>query len=141
MRIVETQVRVIYADTDAMGQAYYGNTLKWFEAGRAEWFRSLGMSYRELETKGIYLPVVEAHCHYRKPIFYDDLITVATRFQFAGPARLRFDCSIRREGDTLTEGYTVHACVDRERRVLRPPEFLRELLEAATARPVKPHQS
>lgn len=129
---VQAQIRVLYGDTDAMGQAYYGNYLKWFEIGRAEWFRASGMSYREIEAKGIYLPVVEAHCSYRKPAFYDDVLTIATRFSFSGPARLRFDYEISRHGEALTTGYTVHVCVSSERKVLKPPDYLKEMLERAS---------
>jgi acyl-CoA thioester hydrolase len=125
---VEAQFRVIYGDTDAMGNVYYGNYLKWFEVGRSEWFRKSGMTYRELESGGVYLPVVEAHCSYMKPAFYDDLLTIATSFQFASPARLRFDYEIQRDGEVLAVGYTVHACVNRKRKVLKPPDYLRTLL-------------
>ncbi|GLI33866.1 acyl-CoA thioesterase [Desulforhabdus amnigena] len=128
--MVKAQIRVIYGDTDAMGQAYYGNYLKWFEVGRAEWFRASGKSYRELESGGVYLPVVEAHCSYLKPAFYDDVITIATRFSFAGPARLKFDYEISRDGDVLTRGYTVHVCVNKDRKVLKPPDYLKMLIES-----------
>jgi acyl-CoA thioester hydrolase len=129
---VATDIRVLYGDTDAMGQAYYGNYMRWFESGRAEWFRACGMSYRGLEERGVYLPVIEAHCRYRKPAFYDDTLTIATTFRFSGPARLRFDYEITRgsEEEVLASGYTVHVCVDRERRVLKPPPFLACLLPA-----------
>lgn len=127
---VQAQFRVLYGDTDAMGHAYYGNYLKWFEVGRAEWFRSRGMSYRELESKGIFLPVIEAHCSYRKPAYYDDILTVMTTFQYAGPARLRFDFEIRRDAgdEILAEGYTVHTCTDQDCKALRPPKYLKNLL-------------
>ncbi|MBC7360061.1 MAG: acyl-CoA thioesterase [Desulfacinum sp.] len=129
---MKATLRVLYGDTDAMGQAYYGNYMRWFEVGRAEWFRSLGTSYRRLEEDGIFLPVIEAHCRYFKPAFYDDVLEIETRFRFSGPARLRFDYTITRNGtdERLAEGYTVHVCVDSERRVLKPPPALRSLLEA-----------
>ena len=127
---IQAQIRVLYGDTDAMGQAYYGNYLKWFEVGRAEWFRARGMSYRDVESRGVFLPVVEAHCSYRRPAFYDDILYIATSFRFAGPARLRFEYEITRDGEVLTTGYTVHVCVTRERKVLKPPEYLKALLEA-----------
>lgn len=132
--LVEGRIRVLYGDTDAMGQVYYGNYLKWFELGRAEWFRSCGMSYREVETAGIFLPVIEAHCNYLKPAFYDDVLIVATRFHLAGPARLRFDYEIRRGATVITSGYTVHVCMNKERRVVKPPPYLRTLLESAVSR-------
>jgi acyl-CoA thioester hydrolase len=127
---VQAQIRVTYGDTDAMGQAYYGNYMKWFEIGRAEWFRAGGMTYREMERGGLYLPVVEAHCSYKKPAFYDDLLTIATTFKFSGPARLRFDYEILRQEETLAVGYTVHACVSHDRKVLKPPEYLKTVLES-----------
>jgi acyl-CoA thioester hydrolase len=126
---VQAQIRVIYGDTDAMGQAYYGNYLKWFEIGRAEWFRAGGMTYREVESGGLYLPVVEAHCFYKKPAYYDDALTIATTFQFSGPARLRFDYEITRNGEVVAAGYTIHACVNRDRKVVKPPDFLKTLLK------------
>lgn len=132
---VDADVRVVYGDTDAMGNAYYGNYLRWFEVGRSEWFRQSGMSYRELEGRGVYLPVVEAHCAYRIPAFYDDELKIRTRFRFAGPARLRFDYEIRRGSDLLASGHTVHVCVTRERKVLKPPEFLRTLLASIEETP------
>ena len=137
---VRAQMRVLYGDTDAMGQAYYGNYLRWFEHGRAEWFRACGMSYRVLETKGVFLPVIEAHCRYRKPAFYDDILTIVTSFRFSGPARLRFDYEVVRDADTdlLATGYTVHVCVDAERKVLKPPPFLAQLLQAKVV--CKPEQ-
>jgi acyl-CoA thioester hydrolase len=126
----QAHIRVIYADTDAMGQAYYGNYMKWFEVGRSEWFRARGMTYREVEEKGVHLPVVEAHCSYKKPAFYDDILTVSTTFCFSGPARLRFDYEILRKGESLAVGYTVHVCVNRERKVLKPPAYLKAVLES-----------
>ena len=128
--VARVQVRVIYGDTDAMGQAYHGNYLRWFEMGRSEWFRTCGMTYRELEDKGVFLPVVEAHCSYKKPAYYDDILTVLSSFKYAGLARLRFDYEITRDGDVLADGYTVHACVTKDRKVLKPPEYLKTLLEA-----------
>ncbi len=131
--LVQAQFRVLYGDTDAMGQAYYGNYLKWFEYGRSEWFRSSGTTYRQLEAEGVYLPVIEAHCEYRKPAFYDDVLTVATDFRFSGPARLRFDYEIFRAGEVLATGYTVHVCVTSDRRVIKPPDSLRALLRDAAS--------
>jgi len=113
-----------------MGIAYYGNYLKWFEIGRSEWFRGTGTSYRELEKNGLYLPVVEAHCSYKKPAFYDDTLSIRSTFRFAG-VRLRFDYKIFRGEELLTEGYTLHVCMNSAKKVQKPPEFLRKLLEPA----------
>lgn len=126
----QAQFRVLYADTDAMGIAYYGNYLKWFEIGRSEWFRKSGTCYRELEKAGVHLPVVEAHCSYKRSAFYDDVLTIRTSFSFAGPARLKFEYDILRGDELIAKGYTVHACMNGEHKVRKPPEFLRQLLES-----------
>ena len=82
---VTTQVRVRYAETDHMGIVYYANYLVWFEIGRVEVLRALGLSYRKLEIEdGCILPVVEANCRYRAPARYDDEILIESR-----PALLR----------------------------------------------------
>jgi acyl-CoA thioester hydrolase len=125
------KIRVLYGDTDAMGQAYYGNYLKWYEVGRAEWFRCCGTSYKEVEGKGVFLPVVEAYCCYKKPAYYDDILTISTTFEFAGPARLRFNYEISHGDELLATGFTVHVCVNGERKVLRPPAYLKALLKSS----------
>jgi acyl-CoA thioester hydrolase len=122
--VTQTEFRVIYGDTDAMGHAYYGNYLRWFEIGRSEWFRRCGMTYREIEDKGTYLPVLEAHCSYKKPALYDDVLVIATTFRFEGPARLRFDYEIVRAGEPIAGGYTVHACVNENGKPVKPPRYL-----------------
>lgn len=123
-------VRVLYGDTDAMGQAYYGQYMRWFEVGRAEWFRNLGTTYRYLEEQGVFLPVIEAHCRYLRPAFYDDVLEIETSFHFPAPARLRFDYAVHRRHpqELLAQGYTVHVCVNGERKPLKPPLWLRNLL-------------
>ena len=72
-----TTYRVIYGDTDNMGVAYYANYLRWFEIGRTEMFRHLGLTYSEIEARGIFLPVAEAHCKYLAPAHYDELLVIA----------------------------------------------------------------
>ncbi|MGQ9484804.1 MAG: acyl-CoA thioesterase [Desulfosoma sp.] len=136
-KATRASVRVLYADTDAMGQAYYGHYMRWFEAGRAEWFRHLGTTYRRLEEQGIFLPVIEAHCRYLRPAFYDDVLEVETCFQFAGPARLRFDYRLHRcdPQELLAHGYTVHVCVNGDRKPLKPPAWLRDLLSSNAVEP------
>lgn len=74
----ETRIRVRYGETDQMGYAYYGIYAQYYEVGRVEAMRLLGFSYKEVELKGILLPVVDFQINYRKPAFYDDEITVIT---------------------------------------------------------------
>jgi len=126
-----TTCRVIYGDTDNMGQAYYGNYFRWFEMGRSEMFRALGLSYKAVEDQGIYLPVAETHCRYAAPARYDDILVIETSVDPTVKAGIKFDYRIFREdGETLVaRGYTRHPCVNRQGKVVRPPAFIREILE------------
>ena len=89
-----TTCRVIYGDTDNMGQAYYGNYFRWFEIGRNELFRSLGLAYTEVERQGIFLPVAEAYCKYSAPAKYDDLLIIETSIDTRLKGALKFDYRI-----------------------------------------------
>jgi acyl-CoA thioester hydrolase len=78
MYTASTQLRVRYAETDQMNVVYYGNYAQYFEVGRVEAIRQLGLSYKDMEAGGIHMPVVEMHIKYLRPAQYDDLITVKT---------------------------------------------------------------
>jgi acyl-CoA thioester hydrolase len=125
-----TLVRVRYAETDRMGVVYYANYLVWFEVGRTEWLRETGWSYREMETGGVALPVIEAHCAYRQPARYDDEIEIVTRATLMTPVRIRFDYDAvrRQDGVRVAEGYTIHAALDSAGRPCRLPERVRAML-------------
>jgi len=127
----KTRLRVRYADTDRMGVAYYANYLVWFEVGRTEWLRETGWTYREMESDGLALPVIEAHCAYRQPARYDDEIEIATRATLLSPVRLRFDYEVTRSahGIVTASGYTVHAAIDGTGKPCRLPARVREILE------------
>lgn len=129
--MVKTDIRVIYGDTDQMGVVYYANYLRYFEAGRTEFIRAKGMSYRDFESGfQLMLPVVEALVSYRTPARYDDLVTVETTLSEARRATARFEYRIVRGDDLVATGHTVHACLDLAGRVQRMP---RALLDRITA--------
>ena len=125
-----TKSRVIYGDTDNMGQAYYGNYFRWFEIGRSEMFRSLGLSYKAVEENGIFLPVSEAHCKYTRPAKYDDILVIETSLDTNIKAGLKFDYKIYKEdGKTLlARGYTKHPCIDQDGKIVRPPAFIKKII-------------
>jgi len=127
-----TTSRVIYGDTDNMGVAYYANYLRWFEVGRTEMFRFLGLTYKSIESKGVYLPVSEVYCKFKSSARYDDLIVIETTLDTGVRGGIKFDYNIYREdGKTLlVQGYTKHACLNGNGRVIRPPAFLLELIAA-----------
>jgi acyl-CoA thioester hydrolase len=113
-----------------MGVVYYANYLVWFEVGRTEWLRATGWSYREMESEGVALPVIEAHCEYRQSARYDDEIEILTRASLLTAVRIRFDYDILRARDQVLTalGYTVHAALDSGGRPCRLPDRVRGLL-------------
>ena len=122
--------RVSYGETDMMGVVYYAQYLHLFERARSEFIRARGMSYVEVENRGLFLPVREAQCRYRSPARYDDLIQIHAAISEWGRASITFVYEIMDEERkrVLAEGLTVHACVNREGRPQRTPDWLRELL-------------
>ena len=125
-----SRLRVRYADTDKMGVAYYANYFVWFEVGRTDLLRANGWSYREMESEGFLLPVIEAQCAYRAPARYDDEIEVRTSGALVSPVRLQFIYEIVRIADrlTLATGATVHAALNRNGRPARLPDRVRDVL-------------
>jgi len=127
----QTTYRVIYGDTDKMGIAYYGNYLRWFEIGRTEMIRSWGLPYKCFEDRGIFLPVSEAFCKFLSPAQYDDILVIQTVLDTELKAGMKFDYEVysRDDDKLLTTGYTKHAFMNSQGRVVRPPKFLRELIQ------------
>lgn len=124
-----SRVRVRYAETDAMRVVYYANYFVWFEVGRTDLLRSTGWSYREMETEGFSLPVIEARCEYRVSARYDDEVEVRTSGMIVSPVRVQFDYELVRAADdtVLATGHTVHAVLDRDGRARRLPERARAI--------------
>ena len=124
------EVRVIFGDTDQMGVVYYANYLRYFEGARAAYWRGLGRSYKDLEAWGIALPVIEAHCTYKRPALYEDLLDVDVEIGEVRGASLRFVYSVVRATTVLAEGWTRHAVVGGDGRPRALPEPLRNIIRA-----------
>ncbi len=125
------QLRVRYSETDQMGTFYNSRALEWFECGRSELMRrKLGMSYTVLESRGVFLPLVEAHLEFQGGARYDDLLEVASRVEVSGRAKLRFDVQIRHSESQkpVVRGYTVHAFTGLHGKPIRPPAWFIGLL-------------
>jgi acyl-CoA thioester hydrolase len=130
--------RVIYGDTDQMGVVYYANYLRWFEMGRTELLRQIGATYSSVEEAGFFFPVTEVSCRYLKPARFDDEITVETTLSELSRATLDFSYKISRksDGQLLAEGWTRHACVNREGKVTKfSPAFEATLKTALSSAP------
>jgi len=107
------RLRVRYGEADRMGIAYYAHYFDWFTEGRTALLRQIGGNYREIEDRGLLLPVVRTGARYHRPCSYDDLVELETTARLS-PARLRFDYRLEMEGELLAEGYTEHAFVRKE---------------------------
>ena len=132
MREYQFQVRVRYAETDQMGVVYHGNYAQYFEMGRVEWLRNMGVSYKWMEENGVMLPVVSLSMNFKKPARYDDLLTVKTILKSQTSVKIEFDYEIYNEnGELLTTGYSMLVFVDRNTgRPILPPDYVSEKIKA-----------
>ncbi len=127
------ELRVRYSETDQMGTFYNSRPLEWFECGRTELLRSIGLPYVELEARGVFLPLAESHVEYLGRARYDDLLRMTSCCAFLGRARLRCDNSLvnAATGKAVARGYTIHAFTGASGRVIRPPAWFIEALAKA----------
>jgi acyl-CoA thioester hydrolase len=125
------QIRVRYGETDQMGYVYYGNYAQYFEMGRVEWLRNLGISYKRMEDSGIMLPVLNLNVDYKKPAKYDDLLTLTTTLLKKPTVTIEFDFEICNESEELlTKGYTSLVFIDMKRnRPTRAPKYIVEKID------------
>ena len=132
MREYIYQVRVRYAETDQMGVVYHGNYAQYFEMGRVEWLRNLGISYKWMEENGVMLPVVSLTMNYKKPARYDDLLNVKTILKSQTSVKIEFDYEIYNEdNELLTTGYSMLVFVDMKTgRAILPPDYVVEKINS-----------
>lgn len=116
MFIHSTKIRVRYADTDQMGYMYYGNYAEFYEVGRVEMLRSLGLTYKSMEESGIIMPVTELKCKYIKPALYDEEITVKVIMETMPSVRIHFRYELYNEKEELINlGETTLVFINQER--------------------------
>jgi len=126
----ETEIRVRYADTDQMGYVYYGNYAAFYEVGRVDALRQLGLTYKELENQGVMMPVLENHSEYISPAVYDDKLTIKTIIKERPAVRIKFHYEIYNEDEKLIHrGETLLVFVNmKSSRPCRMPEVMAQLL-------------
>ena len=125
----ETTVRVRYAETDQMGVVYYGNYFTWFEIGRVELCRQLGFEYKRMEAEDdSFIVVADAHCRYKRPARFDDLLVIRTKVSESQRRTVRFDYEIidQASGELLATGDTLHVICDRLGKPKSLPEKYRK---------------
>ncbi|MDR0227978.1 MAG: acyl-CoA thioesterase [Flavobacteriaceae bacterium] len=131
----DTKVRVRYGETDQMGVVYHGNYAQFFEIGRVEWLRNLGVSYKKMEELGVMLPVVSLTMNYKRSARYDDELTICTIFKKQTGVKIEFEYEIYNQNDELlTTGYSLLVFVDmKSGRPTAPPDYVKVKLEELIA--------
>ncbi len=126
----KTELRVRYADTDQGGVVYNSNYLIFFEVGRTEMMRQLGIPYAQVESEGTILPVVEAHVNYIAPARYDDLLVIESCFAEVRRVRLKIETKIyhQESGQLLATGWVWLASIDANGNLKRLPGDLRKAI-------------
>lgn len=126
---VETKIRVRYEETDKMGVVYHSNYFIWFEVGRTEMIRGLGISYKDMEAMGFLLPVLDATCSYKNSALYDDEVVIKTRLSYYNGLKMEFTYEAVRAIDQklLALGNTKHVWIDRDYKLVRLNKKLPEV--------------
>lgn len=127
----EHKLRVEYHHTDQMGIVHHSNYVKFFEAARTEWLRAAGLTYAEMERRGVMMPIVEVSIRYKQPAYYDELIAITVSVDELPQARMIFRYDIKGEdGRAIAHGSTTLGFIDSQtRRPQRAPKWLMEVLE------------
>ena len=121
----EIEIRVRYVETDRMGLLHHSNYFVYFEMGRTELLRHRGGSYRDVEDGGHLLVLVDIGCKYKRPAYYDDLLTLRTSVERVTHVKIVHKYEVFRNGLLLAEGHSTLACVDREGRPQALPDSLK----------------
>ena len=122
----EITIRVRYAETDRMGLLHHANYIVYFEQARTELLRKRGMTYRDMEDAGHLLVIIDLDCKFKRPAYYDDLLTIRTTVERVTHVKIVHKHLVYRDGELLAEGHTTLACVDRQGRPQAlPPSLIR----------------
>ncbi|MBT6516728.1 MAG: acyl-CoA thioesterase [Candidatus Marinimicrobia bacterium] len=124
-------IKVYYKDIDQMGIVYYSRYFEYFEEARTEMLSSIGLDYSNIEENGAMLPVIEAHCEYKKGATFSQDIIVKTYIRELPKVKIKFEYKICPAGsdEILLTGYTVHACTNLEGKPVKMPKYIRKILQ------------
>ncbi|MGD1210975.1 MAG: thioesterase family protein [Candidatus Acidiferrales bacterium] len=134
----DTTIRVRYAETDQMGVVYYGNYFTWFEIGRVEFCRQLGLEYKQMEIEDdSFIVVAKASCRYKRPARFDEVLIVRTRVTQSQRRMIRFAYEILHQasGELLATGETLHVICDHLGKPKSLPEKYRQYFPAGGGAP------
>jgi acyl-CoA thioester hydrolase len=127
----ESRVRVRYADTDQMRIVHHAKYFEFFEIARSDLLRSIGMGYGEVESRGYFLPVIEAQARFHRPAYYDELLVVGAVIKDRPGVKMKIEYEVRRENDTaiIAREYTIHGFINSATGVpSKMPDFFEKLL-------------
>jgi len=115
-----------------MGIVYHTNYIRWFEIARTELFRNMGIVHTDIEATSINLPLTQVFCHYVMSARYDDVLQVETEISYIKRASIKFSYRIWSETKArlLTEGYTIHACTDKNGKIIRIPAMITDKIQS-----------
>ncbi len=124
MIVAETKIRVRYAETDQMGFVYYGRYAEYYEIARVETMRKIGFTYKEMEDKGVLMPVIEYHINYKKPAFYDDEINLITRIKDLPKLKITFytEC-YNQNNELLNIGHVTLVFLNKNKKPIQAPDW------------------
>jgi acyl-CoA thioester hydrolase len=125
MKSGETTIRVRYAETDRMGLLHHANYVLYFEVARIEFLRQMGYSYKDVEDQGYFLVLTRIEVKYRRPVHFDDLLTVRVIVERTTMVRIDHRYEVLRDGMLVAEGSSTLACVDKDGQPQALPEALR----------------
>ena len=126
MKKTTTKIRIRYGETDQMGFVYHGNYAQFFEIGRLDWITQIGVSYKEMESQGVLLPVIYLETNYLKSAYYDDELTIETFLLEKPTVRIKFGYNIYNEkSELLTKGVTHLVFINKENnKPIRCPKYI-----------------
>jgi len=122
---IDVPIRVRYCETDRMGLLHHATYFVYFEMGRTELLRVRDVSYRDIEDSGFLLVIIDIGCKFKKPAYYDDLLTLRTTVERVTHVKIQHRYELFRDGEKLAEGHSTLACIDRNGRPQQLPEVLR----------------
>jgi len=125
----ETRIITRYSETDQMGIIHHSNYAVWFEAGRTDFFKKVGFSYKEIEGRGILLPLYEMNCKFKSPARYEDEITIKTSLKEITKVRVVFSYKVINDldGKLLSLGETMHGWTNKDLKLINAEKAIPEV--------------
>jgi len=124
-----SQIRVRFAETDAMGVVYHANYLHWFEVARVHLMDSIGLPYIDLANQGTHLPVIEAHVNYKSPAKFDDKVDILAFIKDTPSLRIKIHYEVTCKNNLLCTGHTTHVFINEKGMPIKPPKHFIDSLK------------